>query len=153
MHSGLNINFAKAFIAHLNFKANVNMCSNSNLCKYKDVILWGSREAKQTLPYSFYNEIDKFLKSFKKETKKSAKEGFLDEHEADPISWTLFNFILQRALEKGSILIWVFSILHWNFMARLINIGALSYHNLQTGEDYIKIRYDKTKSDQVGKKV
>ena len=37
-------------------------------------------------------------------------------------------------------------------MARLINIGALAYHNFQTGDDY-KIIYDKTKSDQAGEKV
>ena len=93
------------------------MFSNYNLRKYKDAILWGSSEAKQPLPSSFYNEIDKFLKKIKKETKKAAKDGLLDEHESDPISWTLFNFILQWALEKGSILIWVFSVLQWNCMA------------------------------------
>ena len=38
-------------------------------------------------------------------------------------------------------------------MARSINIEALAYHNFQTGDDYIKIRYDKTKSDQADKKV
>ena len=36
-------------------------------------------------------------------------------------------------------------------MAQSINIGALAYHNFQTGDDYIKIRYDKKKSDQAGK--
>ena len=134
-------------------KANGKMCSKSNLRKYKDAILWGSSEAKQPLLPSFYDDMDRFMKSFKKETKKAAKYGLLGEHEADPISWTLFNFILQWALEKGSILIWVFSILHWNCMERLINIGALAYHNFQTGDDYIKIRYDKTKSYQSGEKV
>ena len=38
-------------------------------------------------------------------------------------------------------------------MARSINIGALAYHNFQTGDDYIKIRYDNTKSDKAGEKV
>ena len=97
------------------------------------MILWGPSEAKQPLPSSFYNDIDKFLKLFIKETKKAAKDGLLDENEADPISWTLFNFILQWALDKGSILIWVFSVLQWNYMARSINIGALAYHNFKTG--------------------
>ena len=129
------------------------MCSNSNLCKYKYAILWVSSKAKQPLPYSFYNGIDKFFKYFKKETKKSAKDGLLDEHEADPISWTLFYVILQWSLEKVSILIWVFSVLHWNCMEWSINTGALAYHKFQTGDDYIKIRYNKKNSDQAGKNV
>ena len=37
-------------------------------------------------------------------------------------------------------------------MARSMNIGALAYQNFQTGDNYIKIRYDKTKSDQAGEK-
>ena len=127
------------------------MFSNSNLRKYKDAILWGSSEANQPLPYSFYNEIGKFFKLFKKETKKAAKDGLLDFHEADPIWWNIFYFILQWALDKGSIFIWVFSVLQWNCMAQSINIGALAYHNFHTGDDYIKIRYDKTKSYQAGK--
>ena len=129
------------------------MCSNYNPRKYTDAILWGSSEAKQTLPSSFYNDIDKFLKSFKKETKKAAKDGLLDEHEADPISWTHLNFVIQWDLEKGGILIRVFFVLKWNCMSRSINIGALAYHNFQTGDDYIKIIYDKTKSDQAVERV
>ena len=62
VYSGLNINFFKDFLAHSKVKANGKMCSNSNLHKYKDAIIWVSREAKQTLPYSFYNDTDKFLK-------------------------------------------------------------------------------------------
>ena len=81
------------------------------------------------------------------------KDGLLDKHKADPISWTFFNFILKWALEKGGILIWVFSVLQWKCMARSINIGALSCHNFPTGDNYIKIRYKKTKSDQAGEKV
>ena len=55
-------------------------------------------------------------------------------------------------MEKVIILIWLFSVLQWNCMARSMNIGALAYQNFQTGDNYIKIRYDKTKSDQAGEK-
>ena len=58
VYSGLNIKFVKYFLAHSKIKANGKMCSNSNLCKYKDAILWGSSEANQPLPYSFYNDIE-----------------------------------------------------------------------------------------------
>ena len=38
-------------------------------------------------------------------------------------------------------------------MARSINIGEMAYHNFWMGEDSIKIRYDRTKSNQTGEKV
>ena len=68
MYSGLNIKCVKAFLAHSKIKGGGKMFSNSNLRKYKDAILWGSSEEKQPLPSSFYNDSDKFLKYFKKET-------------------------------------------------------------------------------------
>ena len=94
MYSEFNIKFFKAFLAHSKIKANGKMCSNSNLRNYKNAILCGSRKAKQPLPSLFYNDIDKFFKSFKKETKKEAKDGLLDKHEADPILWAIFDIIL-----------------------------------------------------------
>ena len=81
------------------------------------------------------------------------KEGLLDEKEADPISWTLFQLILKWAIEAGFLLIWVYLLLQWNCMARSKNIGELAYHNFVTGDDYIKIRYDKTKEDQDGETI
>ena len=119
VYSGLNVKFIKAFLAHAKTKKNGKICLNSNIRKYKDAILWGSSQAKSPLPSSFYDEIDRFLKSFKKETKKAAKDGLLDEKEADPISWTLFKLILKWAIEAGSLLIWTFSLLQWNYMAGL----------------------------------
>ena len=38
-------------------------------------------------------------------------------------------------------------------MARSKNIGELAYHNFTVGDDYIKIRYNKTKADQEGEKI
>jgi hypothetical protein len=57
------------------------------------------------------------------------KDGMLDEQEADPITWSLFRKILQRALDGKNIYLWVFSILQWNCMARSINIGVLALHS------------------------
>ena len=153
IYRGLNVKFIKAFMAHAKKKKNGKICSNSNIRKYKDAILWGSKQASSPLPSSFYDELEKFLKAFKKETKVAAKEGMLDEREADPISWTLFKLILKWAIESGCMLIWTFSLLQWNCMGRSKNIGELAYHNFMTGDDYIKIRYDKTKADQDGEKI
>ena len=38
-------------------------------------------------------------------------------------------------------------------MARSRNIRELAYHCFTVGDDYIKIKYDKTKADQEGEKV
>ena len=69
VYTGLNVKFVKAFLAQVKKEKNGKLCSNSNIRKYKDAILWGSSQAKSPLPFSFYNEIDRFLKSFKKEAK------------------------------------------------------------------------------------
>ena len=73
------------------------------------------------------------MKLFKKETKKAAKVELLDEHEVDPISWTLFEQILNWAIKEGNIYVWVFSIYQWNCMAQSHNIGNLAYHNFKMG--------------------
>jgi len=41
VYTGLNINFMNAFLAQAKMKANGRMCSNLNIRKYKDTILWG----------------------------------------------------------------------------------------------------------------
>ena len=38
-------------------------------------------------------------------------------------------------------------------MERSNNIGELAYHNFTTGNEFIKIRYNKTKTDQDGEKI
>ena len=118
IHRDLNVKFIKAFLAHAKKKKNSKICSNSNIRKYKDAILWGSSQVKSPLPSSFYDEIERFLNSFKKEATQAAKDVLLGEIEADPRSWTLFKLILKLAIETGSMLIWTFTLLQWNCMAR-----------------------------------
>ncbi len=105
------------------------------------------------LPRAYYNDIEKFLTSYRKETVDAKKEGKLDEQEADPISWSLFKLILSWALDTSNIFVWTYSILQWNCMARSVNIGSLGFHNFRAGEDHIVCCYDDTKLlDQTGKK-
>ena len=77
----------------------------------------------------------------------------MDEREADPISWTLLNIILQWAINSGNIFVCVFSLLQWHCMARSQNIDDLAFHNFKRGPDCLKIKYDKTKMDQTGEKT
>jgi ATP-dependent protease Clp ATPase subunit len=64
----------KAFLAHKKQKANGNTSSHVQLRKYHDVILWGSQQAKQLLPRAYYDDIEKFLTSYRKETEVDAKK-------------------------------------------------------------------------------
>jgi hypothetical protein len=104
------------------------------------------------LPRAYYDDIEKFLTSYRKETVGAKKEGKLDEQEADPISWSPFKLILSWALDTSNIFVWTYSILQWNCMARLVNIGSLGFHNSRAGEDHIVCCYDYTKSVQTGEK-
>jgi hypothetical protein len=106
IYTGINVQMVKAFLAHKKQKANGNTSSQVQLRKYHDAILWGSQQAKQVLPRAYYDDIEKFLTSYRKETVDAKKEGKLDEQEADPISWSLFKLILSWALDTSNIFVW-----------------------------------------------
>jgi hypothetical protein len=149
----MNVGMIKAFLAYKKRKENGKCSSHVQLRKYNDAILWAAKTSHERLPLLYYKEMDKFLVAFKKETTMAKKDGMLDEQEADPITWTLFRKILQWALDRKNIYLWVFSILQWNCMARSINIGVLALHCFRVGKDCLIIRYDKSKADQTGEKV
>jgi hypothetical protein len=153
IYEGINVGMVKAFLAFKKQKVNGKTSSHVQIRKYNDAILWGAKTSNQRLPLSYYESMEKFLVAFKKETTVAKKDGMLDEQEADPITWTLFRKILQWALDRKNIFLWVFSILQWNCMARSINIGVLAFHCFRVGEDCIIVRYDKSKADQTGEKV
>jgi hypothetical protein len=56
--------------------------------KMHDAILFGARTVKQSLPSSYYLEMDYFLSPFKKEEAKAKSEGNIDERSADPITFS-----------------------------------------------------------------
>jgi hypothetical protein len=142
----------KAFLAHKKQKVNGMTSSHVQLRKYNDAILWGSHQASQLLPRGHYDEIEKFLTSYRKEIVAAKRDGKLDEQEADPITWSLFKLILSWAVDTSNVFVWTYSILQWNCMARSVNIGSLGFHNFRAGEDHIVCRYDDTKSDKTGQK-
>ena len=43
--------------------------------KYKDAILWGAKVLDAKLPISFYEDIDNYLKSYKKVAVQTQKHG------------------------------------------------------------------------------
>ena len=150
-YQGMNVAIILAFFATKKTKTNGKTTSFSHIRKYHDAILFGAEKVKERLPTSsYFDEMEKFLKGFKKECATAKSEGNLDEREADPLSWGLFRIILNWSLSKNNIFVWVFSLLQWACMARSINIGVLGLHNFHIGEDNIICRYDKHKSDQTG---
>lgn len=154
VYEGLNVQMVKAFLGHRKTKDNGKTSSHVQLRKYNDAILYGAKQAQKRLPQSYYEEIEKYLDAFKKETATAKKDGKLDEKDADPISWTLLVEIIKWALidEKNPFL-WVFSLLQWHCMARSVNIGGLALHCFRVGEDNITVKYDKQKADQAGEKL
>ena len=94
IYEGLNVQMVKAFLAEKKVKPNGKMSSHVHCRKYHDAILYGAQEAGESLPRLYYEEIEKYLSSFLKETVQAKKEGNLDEQEADPITWALFKCIL-----------------------------------------------------------
>jgi len=153
VYTGLNVDFVLYFMADKKTKANGKTASHVQIRKYKDAILWGAGQAKTPLPSSYYDEMQSYLQSFKKETAAAKTEGQLDKQEADPITPTFFRCILNWAVEGRNIFIWVFSLCQWHFMACSINIGTLALHNFHVGKDHGIVQYDKTKADQTGEKV
>ena len=153
VYSSMNVEMIKAFLGFKKRKSTGQTTSFSHVRKYKDAILWGAEQAGEFLSSTFYREIEIFLKSYKKETRKAKSEGKLDENEADPIPFSLFRLLMVWAIDRCNIFLWVFSVLQWHFMARSINIGVLGLHNFSLGADSIIGKYDKSKADQMGKKV
>ena len=121
--------------------------------KTHDAVLFGASTVKQILSSQYYVERDSFLWSFKKEAADARSRGNVEEKSADPISFTLYRMILEWAIAEGNVLVWVWTILQWNLMARSISIDPLSLHNFAASEDHFVVRHDSTKCDKEGDKT
>jgi hypothetical protein len=93
------------------------------------------------------------MASYRKETVNAKAEGRLEEHEADPVSFTLFRLWMKWAIYDKNPFLWVFGLLQWCFMSRSVSISMLAFHNFRVGEDNIIGRYDKHKADQSGESL
>ena len=153
IYTGFNVDFFKAFLATKKRKENNKMCSYSNLVKYKDAIIFGSKEVKELLPPNFYEETTHFLSSFKKEVAKAKERGEVDESESDPIPHPLMSLLCLWCIETGNIFAWCWTLLQWHCMGRAVNIDPLGFRNFTLSEDCFKIKYDTNKADQTGGNV
>jgi hypothetical protein len=152
-YSGMNVEVVKAFLSVHKTKENGKHCSQVHLRKYHDAIQFGAEEVRQALPQQYFVEMDAFLDASKKEVVTHRRAGNLDEQEADPISFPLFQLICEWALASRNVFLWVWTILQWNNMARSISIDPLGFHNFSIGVDSIKCKYDDSKADKKGERV
>ena len=153
VYTGLDYKFILDFLMNTKFKDNGKLKSNQDIRKYKDAILWGAKTAKQRLPTTFYEEIDKYLASYKKLVVSEKKKGNVDETAADPITATLYQAILTWAMEGNNIFVWFWTLAQWNCMARCASIDPLAFHNFKMGQDSLICKYDDQKADKVGEKL
>jgi hypothetical protein len=123
------------FLMAMKKKENGNFLSFSDLRKYKDAILWAASMAEERLPTTFYEEIEKFLKGYKKEFVKARRDGNTDERAAGPISFALYHLLLTWSVESNNIFVWSWTLAQWNFLARGASVDPLGFHNFSLGAD------------------
>ena len=67
--------------------------SHVHICKYHDAILFGSKKADAVLPQQYHTQMKSYLKSVRKEKQQAKAKGELDEEDADPINFALYEHI------------------------------------------------------------
>jgi hypothetical protein len=93
------------------------------------------------------------LDAFKKKTMEARKDGMLDEQEAGPITWVLFQHMLQGSLhEKTSMGIFTSTVALHSALNQYW-WSCLALFPCTVGEDSLIVRYGKSKTNQIGEKV
>jgi hypothetical protein len=99
-YQGMNVAIILAFFATKKTKTNRKTTLFSHIQKYHDAILFRAAKVKERLPTSYFNEMEKFLKGFKKECATAKSEGNLDKREG---GWPPFMGPLPHHSELVSV--------------------------------------------------
>ena len=105
-YSGINIVMVLLFLINnktYTQKGSMYHKSWDEMRKYRDAILWGAKTVGELLPPQFFQGIESFLDSYKKEFVKAKKVRNIEENAADPIPFAIFILILDWALEFNKI--------------------------------------------------
>ena len=125
--------------------------------RYHDAFMKCAGVSDYQLHPTYKAEMKKFLDNMQKEKTKAKGKRQLDENEADPIGFGLYEQICKWAVESGTLLgifIWAFICTQWNVMGRTVNVDPLGFHNLRKSQhDSVVIKYDDNKADKKGEKV
>jgi len=103
VYAGLNVRLIKGFLSEKKVKTrdedgNVLVYNGfSHVRKYDDAIKWGAKIAGENLSSEYFNQMDTFIRAFKKEHTAGKSEGKTEERDADPITCVLFHFICEWA--------------------------------------------------------
>ena len=79
--------------------------------------------------------------------------GNVDKNEANPIPIDLHQLICSWAVKEGNIMVWVWTIMQRNLMARLVNIEPTALHNIKIFQGSLQFLYNLNKADQEGSKT
>jgi hypothetical protein len=153
IYQGMNVNYVLNFLISTERRNDGKLKSYQDIRKYRDAILWGAKVSGERLPQQFYEQIDVYLGAYKKKFVIAKKTGEVDEHGADPISFPLYELLLQWAIESNNVFVWFWTVCQWNFMARSASIDPLAFHNFSLGTDSIIGRYDDSKADKTGDRL
>jgi len=157
VYNKLDLTIIKAFIASHKIKTvdvegRLIFYGWDHLRKYSDAIQFGNKRGNDQLPEGWNIKMKEFLDSLKKENQQKKKSGQVEENESDPITMPFYMTIVKWCVTRGYILLWLFTVLQWNCMARSNNIDGLTWNCFSLGKDSIIIKYFDTKKDQTGEK-
>ena len=150
-YASLSADIVLAFMGTKKNKGDGKIMSHVHIRKYHDALMFGAKEARVGFSEQYYMTVDGFLDNYRKEYADAKKHGNVDEEEADPISFNLFEMVCFWFLCSGNIFAWFFMMCCWNFMARTINVDGIGFRHITKGTDSIKVKYFGTKADQEGK--
>jgi len=153
IYTGLNVKLVLAFLLETQKKEDGKIKSFDDIRKYKDAIQWGAATCHERLPTTFYVEIEKYLKSYRRVTQAAKKRGEMEDQGSDPIPVSLYQLILRWSIEANNIFLWFWTLTQWACMARCSNVDPLGFHNFKLGSDSIICKYDDAKADKEGEKL
>ncbi len=89
--------------------------------------------------HKFLFEVGQHVDVSKRGYTSAKKLGQTEENSADPIPFSLLFVICKHAVTEGLVLLWAMSLLQWNCIGRVKNIGELQFANFTLHEDCIGI--------------
>ena len=93
----------KVFLSTKAVQENGKTACFSTMRNHFDAILCGSKESIEPLPTSFCTEMEMHLISFKKRVANGKESVDVDETYADPVSFSLCNYLWKLSIEEDNI--------------------------------------------------
>ena len=82
--------------------------------------------------------------SFKKRVANAKESGDIDEKDADPIPFSLYNYLCKQSIEEDNVFSQAWFVTQWNCISRPANIELISLFSLRSYEDCMKVKFAKS---------